>query len=411
MKIAIIGAGIVGSATAHALLDEGHQVVLFDKEGPAAGPSRGNAGWIAHTDILPIASPKILRQVPKFLLDPLGPLAIRPAYFPKLVPWLLRFVLAARPEAFERSIRGIVALQQRALPAWLDRAEKTGLRHHIHRNGGLYVFTDKAVMEGARRVAERQNAAGFPVEMIGPEQLRQLEPALKAERFVGAAHHTDTANISDPLALTLALFEAALARGATYETAEIRSISTAEQPVLTDASGTARTFDRVVLAAGAWSKPLATGLGDAVPLDTERGYNVSFPGMTGLTTRPISFDGHGFVITPLESGLRIGGAVEFGGLEAPPNHARTKVLYDKAATLMDGLPGFETGTLWMGFRPSMPDSLPVIGAASRSRHVVYAFGHGHYGMTQSTATAAIVADLIAGRTPAIDIEPFSPRRF
>ena len=410
MKIVIIGAGIVGAATAHALLDEGHEVVILDKEGPAAGPSRGNAGWIAHTDILPIASPKILRQVPKFLLEPLGPLAIRPAYLPKLLPWLVRFVLAARPEPYERSIRGIVALQQRALPAWLDRARKAGLSHHIHRKGGLYVFTDAAVMEEACHVAARQAQAGIRVEMIDAAELRQLEPALK-DRFVGAAHHPDTAHISDPLGLTLALFNAALERGATFEKVEIRSISTDERPLVTDVKGGWRIVDRVVVAAGAWSKPLAASLGDSVPLDTERGYNVSFPGMTGLTTRPIGFEGHGFVITPLESGLRIGGAVEFAGLKAPPNHARTKVLYDKAATLVEGLPAFESGTSWMGFRPSLPDSLPVIGAASRSRSVVYAFGHGHYGMTQSTATAAIVADLIAGRAPAIDIEPFSPRRF
>jgi D-amino-acid dehydrogenase len=169
--------------------------------------------------------------------------------------------------------------------------------------------------------------------------------------------------------------------------------------------------DRAVIAAGAWSNPLASALGDKVPLDTERGYNVSFPGVTGLTTRPVGFEGHGFVMTPLESGLRIGGAVEFGGLEAPPNHARTKILYDKASLFVDGLPAFDSGTLWMGFRPSLPDSLPVIGAASRNPHVVYAFGHGHYGMTQSTITADLVAALIAGRAPAIDLAPFSPRRF
>jgi len=410
MKIAIVGAGIVGSAIAHALLDEGHEVLILDKEGPAFGPSRGNAGWIAHTDILPIASPKILRQVPKFLMDPLGPLSIRPAYLPKLLPWLARFVLAARPEAYERSIRGLGALQQRALPAWLARAEKAGLAHHIHRKGGLYVFTETEAFAQAKIIAQRQAEFGIRVEMIGPEELRQFEPALK-QRFVGAAFHPDTAHISDPQELTLALFQSALARGATFENAEVTNISLGERPALIGHDGWQRLVDRAVIAAGAWSKPLAAAMGDRVPLDTERGYNVSFPGVTGLTSRPVGFEGHGFVMTPLDSGLRIGGAVEFGGLSAPPNHARTKVLYDKAATLVDGLPAFESGTLWMGFRPSMPDSLPVIGAASRNRSVLYAFGHGHYGMTQSTATADLIAALIAGRSPQIDLEPFSPRRF
>lgn len=410
MKIAIIGAGVVGCAIAHALLDDGHDVLILDREGPASGPSRGNAGWMAHTDILPIASPKILRQVPKFLMDPLGPLSIRPAYLPKLLPWLVRFVLAARPEAYERSIEGLAALQRLALPAWLARAQALGLTGHIHRKGGLYAFTDRAAFAQAGEIARRQAQFGITVDMITSEELRQFEPALK-DRFVGASYHPDTAHISDPLELTLALFEAALARGATFEKAQIANISAGERPALIGSDGWQRVVDRAVIAAGAWSKPLAAALGDHVPLDTERGYNVSFPGITGLTSRPIGFEGHGFVMTPLDSGLRIGGAVEFGGLDAPPNHARTRALYDKAAGLVDGLPAFDSGRLWMGFRPSLPDSLPVIGAASRNPNVFYAFGHGHYGMTQSTATARLVAALIAGREPAIDLEPFSPRRF
>lgn len=410
MKVAVVGAGIVGVAIAHALLDEGHEVLLVESREPAFGPSRGNAGWIAHTDILPIASPRILRQVPKFLADPLGPLSIRPAYLPRLLPWLVRFVLASRPEAYERSIAGLAALQGLALPAWLARAESTGLTRHIHRNGGLYAFGDAGTMAAAETVAKRQAEFGIRVEMLGPEELRQLEPALQP-RFAGAAFHPDAAHISDPHQLTLLLFEAALARGAVFEKARVDNISTGERPALIGPDGWQRVVDRAVIAAGAWAKPLATALGDAVPLDTERGYNVSFPDLGGLLSRPVAFEGHGFVATPLDSGFRIGGAVEFGGLEAPPNHARTKRLYDKAATMIEGLPAFGSGRLWMGFRPSLPDSLPVIGTASRNPHVFHAFGHGHYGMTQSHATAGLVAALVAGRKPAIDLSPFSPRRF
>lgn len=410
MKVAIVGAGIVGVAIAHALLDEGHEVLLIDREGPAFGPSRGNAGWIAHTDILPIASPKILRQVPKFLADPLGPLSIRPAYLPKLLPWLARFVLASRPGPYERSISGLAALQRLALPAWLARAEQARLGHLIHRKGGLYAFTDAGAMAAATELVKRQNALGIRVEMIDGQALRALEPAL-SPRFLGAAHHPDTAHISDPLELTLALFEAALERGAQFERVGIERILPGEQPALEASHGWRQSCDRVVIAAGAWSRPLAKALGDDVPLDTERGYNVSFPGVTGLFSRPVAFEGHGFVATPLDSGLRIGGAVEFGGLDAPPNHARTRRLYDKASSLVTGLPDFESGRTWMGFRPSIPDSLPVIGKARRSPQVLYAFGHGHYGMTQSHATADIIAALVAGRRPPIDIAPFSARRF
>lgn len=410
MQVAVVGTGIVGIAIAHALLDEGHEVLLVESREPAFGPSRGNAGWIAHTDILPIASPKILGQVPKFLADPLGPLSIRPSYLPKLLPWLVRFVLAARPAAYERSIAGLAALQTRALPAWLARAEKAGLTRHIHRRGGLYVFGEAGAFAAGRELAKRQAGFGIKVEMIGPAELRELEPGLKP-CFAGAAWHPDTAHISDPHQLTLALFEAALERGAVFEKAEVGAISLSERPSLIGPDGWQRVVDRVVIAAGAWAKPLATAMGDAVPLDTERGYNVSFPDATAPLTRPVSFEGHGFVATPLDSGFRIGGAVEFAGLKAPPNHARTRRLYDKASTLIDGLPPFESGRLWMGFRPSLPDSLPVIGTASRNRHVFYAFGHGHYGMTQSHVTADLVAALVAGRAPAIDLAPFSPTRF
>lgn len=410
MKVAVVGAGIVGIAIAHALLDEGHEVLLIERREPAFGPSRGNAGWIAHTDILPIASPKMLRQVPKFLADPLGPLSIRPAYLPKLMPWLLRFLLASRPHAYQRSIVGIAALQKLALPAWLARAERTGLSHHIHRKGGLYAFGDAGAMSAAREVAERQATFGIKVEMVGPDELRQLEPALRPV-FAGAAFHPDAAHISDPQQLTLALFEAALQRGAIFEKAEVSNISSGERPALIGPDGWQRVVDRVVIAAGAWAKPLAAALGNAVPLDTERGYNVSFPDVTGLLSRPVGFEGHGFVTTPLDTGLRIGGAVEFGGLEAPPNHERTRRLYDKASSLISDLPAFDSGRLWMGFRPSLPDSLPVIGPARRNPHVIHAFGHGHYGMTQSHATADLVAALVAGRRPPIDLSPFSAARF
>lgn len=410
MKIAIIGAGIVGTATAHALLDDGHEVLIIDREGPAFGPSQGNAGWIAHTDIQPIASPKNLKQVPRFLLDPLGPLSIRPAYLPRLLPWLARFLLAARPQAYERSVAGASQMQVLAMPAWLALADKLGIGNQIHRRGALFAFTDVGVMEEARHFAKRQTALGFTVDFLDEHELRQMEPALKPG-FAGASYLPDAAHISDPRLLTETLFEAALARGATYEKADVTGISTGERPALIGPDGWQRVVDAVVVACGAWSKPLAAGLGDNVPLDTERGYNVSFPGLTGLTSRPIGFEGHGFVVTPLESGLRVGGAVEFGGLKAPPDHRRTKALYDKAGTFLSGLPAFEGGKLWMGFRPSLPDSLPVIGSASRNQNVFYAFGHGHYGMTQSAITGQIVADMIARRGPDLDLGHYAPTRF
>ena len=413
MHVLIIGAGITGTACAHALLDEGHTITLIDPDGSAARargtPSAGNAGWIATADILPLAHPKIVLEAPRMLLDPLGPLSIRAGYLLPLLPWLARFLWASRPSAVEASTRALIDLQTRALPAWLARSRTLGLEKHIHRKGGLYMLDTPASVEKARAEARRQREVGITIDVISPDEARQMEPAIR-DVFAGALFHADSAHISDPLWLTTALFESAMARGATSVTATVRALAADGKPaVLTD--GGAIEADAIVLAAGIWSRTLAAGLGDKTPLDTERGYNVSFKGVTGLTSRPVAFKDHGFIINALDSGIRIGGAVEFGGLKAKPNHARTKALYDTCNRFISGLPAYESGEVWMGFRPSLPDSLPVIGPSRASPRIIYAFGHGHLGMTQSQVTAALVADMIAGRKTSFDAAPFSAQRF
>jgi D-amino-acid dehydrogenase len=413
MKVIIVGAGIVGVTTAHALLDEGHAVTLIDRDGGASrergAPSAGNAGWIAHADILPLASPKSLLSVPRYLTDPLGPFAIRPSYLPAIAPWLARFLWASRPSAVEASTKALTDLQTRALPAWLKRVRTLGLERLIHRRGGLYLFDTAGKLDEATHYARRQQQAGITIDIISANEARQLEPALKPG-FAGAAFHADGAHISDPLELTSTLRDAALARGAKLIGAEVTALAASDTPsTITDAGHV--MGDAVVLTGGIWSKTLAASIGDPVPLDTERGYNVSFRELTGLISRPVAFEGHGFVATPLQSGFRIGGAVEFAGLKASPNHARTRALHTKATRFLEGVPAFEGGDLWMGFRPSLPDSLPVISRSRASRRIIHAFGHGHLGMTQAAVTAGLVADLIGDRSSGFDLAPFSVERF
>jgi D-amino-acid dehydrogenase len=410
MRIAVLGAGLVGLASAHALTDEGHSVTVIDREGPAAGASRGNAGWLAHTDIEPIASPKMLRQVPKFLMDPLGPLSIRPSYLLPLLPWLTRLILASRPSNLERSIEALIPFQSLAMPAWNRLSHQLGMERMIHRRGGLFAFDSHDAFRAALPHFKRQQNAGIHIDYLDGPEVRQMEPGL-SETVAGAAFFPDAAHVSDPHQVTLTLFEAARARNIGFLKANLKAIVASDEPTLHLEGRDPVRFDRVILSLGAWSKPFAAQVGDRVPLDTERGYNVSFPGVTRQLTRPVSFQGHGFVATPLDTGLRIGGAVELGGLSLPPNHARTEALYAKAQRFFRDLPAFEEGTVWMGHRPSIPDSLPVIGYARRSRSVIHAFGHGHYGLTQSAATGKLVADLVMGRNPPIDLSRFSPSRF
>lgn len=413
MQILIIGAGIVGVNTAHALLDEGHEVALLDPDGGAnratGAPSAGNAGWIATGDILPLASPKSIRQALQWLTDPLSPLAIRPSYLLSIAPWLARFLWASRPGAVAASTRALTDLQLRALPAWLEHARKLGLERHIHRRGALYLHPGAATLEDARLYAREQQRVGIAIDILSEEEARQLEPALRPG-FAGATYHADGAHISDPLELTTALREAAVARGARIITGRALALQPGARPTVVTEGGTL-TADAVIVCAGIWSRPLAKSLGEDIPLDTERGYNVSFRGVTGLLRRPVSFAGHGFVATPLDSGLRIGGAVEFAGLTLPPNHARTRALHAKADRFVDGIPAFESGEIWMGFRPSLPDSLPVISPSAKAPGVIYAFGHAHLGMTQSVLTGHIVADMLAGREVGFDMAPFSITRF
>ena len=411
MKIAVLGAGIVGLAATHSLIDDGHQVTLIDREGPAAGASRGNAGWIAHTDIDPIASPKMLRQVPKFLMDPLGPLTIRRDYFFTILPWLVRLIAASRPNKLEASIEALIALQSLAMPAWERLATRLLLTDKIHKRGTIFAFDNHAAYGRALPHFKRQEAAGIAINYLDREDVQALEPGL-ADSIIAAAHFPAAAHVSDPAEITKALYDAARRRNIEHVHGKVIALEPDAKGVTIRIDGREPVWaDRVVIALGAWSKPVAATVGDKVPLDTERGYNVSFPNVAGSLRHPVTFQGHGFVASPLDSGLRIGGAVEFAGLAAPPNHQRTNVMYQKATRFIRDMPRFESGTLWMGFRPSIPDSLPVIGPSKKSPFVIHAFGHGHYGLTQSVATGRIVTDLIAGRAPPIDLAPFSAQRF
>lgn len=411
MRIAVAGAGIVGLAIAHALLDEGHTVELIDREGIAAGASRGNAGWVAHTDIMPLASPKAWRYMPRWLTDPMGPLAIRPSYLPHLLPWFLRFVAASQPEQVERGTVALAHLNLQALPSWEQRLAALGLSNRFLRQRGiLTVWSDPKVHEAVAAVAKRQAGFGIAADLLDAAAVRRLEPAF-GPAVAGGALHPAGLHVADPKDLTVELGEKALARGATLVKAAVTGMRPVGDGVEIRFSGLAeRRYDRAVLALGAWSKHLAKGLGDAIPLDTERGYNITLPPGTMGVSRPVMFEGHGFVTTPLDSGDRIGGSVEFAGLTARPNYKRVDAMLARLRSFLPDM-GPTEGPRWMGFRPSLPDSLPVIGASRATDRVLYAFGHGHYGLTQAAATADIIAALVAGRRTSIDIQPYSAQRF
>ncbi|MBN9362878.1 MULTISPECIES: FAD-binding oxidoreductase [unclassified Devosia] len=410
IDVAIIGAGIIGVSTAFKLQEAGRTAVLIDRKGIAEETSRGNAGAFAFSDVIPMATSGVLGKLPRWLSDPLGPLTIRPEYLPQITPWLLRFWRAGWPDRVAASLKAQSAMMRLARTEADALIASAGLDEMIRRDGVLELYESEDELRKTARDDAAKSAEGIEFRHVRGAELAELQPGL-SPRITCATFIPKWQTVSDPYDYAVAVGKAAMARGASFrrgEVAELRPDEAGVTVVFSD--GNSLRARQVVVAGGAWSKRLTAPLGDAVPLETERGYNTTLDGYSFDLRRQLVFGGHGFVVTPLASGIRIGGAVELGGLSLPPNFKRADAMLTKAAAFMPGLVT-SGGKQWMGFRPSLPDSLPAIGFSRRSRNIVYAFGHGHLGLTQSAATGKLVAELATGAAPSLDLTPFSPQRF
>ena len=409
-EIIVIGAGIVGVTAALALQADAHRVRIIDRKGVAAETSHGNAGAFAFAEVEPLATPGIMRKAPKWLLDPLGPLSLRPAYALRILPWMLHFWRAtavSRHAAAVTAQSGLMKLSSEALERLIARVSGEGL---MRREGQLQVYEGRARFDAARPAWDQRRRHGIAFDLLeSPGAIAEIQPGL-SPRFTHAGFTPDWLNTVDPALWTEHLAHAFVAAGGVIEQAEVRDLTPREGAVAVVTGAGTRLADQVVVAAGAWSHQIARMIGDRIPLETERGYNTTFPTASFDLRTHLTFSDHGFVVSKIGDGLRIGGAVELGGLKLPPNYRRAEILVRKAAGF---LPGFDPrgGTQWMGFRPSLPDSLPVIARAPGAERVIYAFGHGHLGLTQSAGTAELVAALAMRRDPAIPLAPFDPRRF
>ncbi len=420
--IIVIGTGIIGACTAAYLQRDGHQVTLIDHAEPGSGASLGNGGMLSGSSIIPVAMPGVAAKVPGWLMDSAGPLTIRWSYLPTLVPWLWRFLAAATPEKVEAQAAALRALLAPSLENYAPIVRDAGASHLIHQQGTLYLYDSAQSFHNDQRNTDIRLRNGVVIEDVIGADLRALEPDL-APQFTHARLVRANGHVSDPRALVEALVAQAVKRGATLVRERVTGFEHNGAGVNAVVTETGRhAAAQVVLACGAWSKPLAAQWGDRVPLDTERGYHVIVKHPEkGPRTPTLHVDGS-FGATPMEMGLRIIGTVELAGLDAPPNWKRADLLLRKAQALYPGLAaGLTLGhaqgsaderlTRWLGFRPSMPDSLPVIGASSRFTNAWHAFGHGHVGMCAGSTTGRMIADLIAGRTPCVPVQAFSPRRF
>ena len=406
-EIAVIGAGVIGLAVAEALLAEGHEVTLIDPAPPGMGASYGNAGTIADYAVMPVGTPDVLRNLPSLLFDKDSPLAIRRAALASLAPWLLRFARQSLPAAAARNAAAIAALVADACPRWEELASRIGGAQILQRRGCLYIYETAQGFQAAQADIAFRKTIGISAEMISPQALAAMEPALP-EVAGGATFFPKAVFLSDPGQMVQLLAEHVLAQ-ATFVQAAATELHRNAGGVQIRGAGFQLQARKVVIAAGAHSRALARAAGDRVPLDTERGYHLEWDMPAPRLSRPTCPTSRGFYLCPMQGRLRVAGTVELGGLTAPPSPHRLKKLAEGARAIFPDLGAPDRS--WMGFRPSMPDSLPVIGPSAAGAEVIHAYGHGHIGLTLAPITASIVSDLVAGRPSAIDISAYRATRF
>lgn len=411
-RILVIGAGIVGLCVAWHLARAGAAVTVLDGEAPGSGASSGNAGAISAGSVAPLAMPGVLKQVPGMLLDPAGALHIPPGYALRAAPWLMRFVASARPARVAAIAEALSGLLGNAMDQHRQILAEEGALHLIRETGQLYLYRDRAQFAKDAGGWTLRQRHGMRIEFLdGKDAIRALEPDMLGDYALGLFIPDQGSSVNPRHQAEVVARGVARLGGAIRQEA-VRALVTEGGRVTGAMTATgAVSADQVVLAAGAWSARLLAPLGIRVPLETQRGYHVMVPNAAITLRRPVVPADRKVFISPMEGGLRVAGTVEFGGLEAPPTPRRAELLL---ADLRKAFPQARTAGAedhWMGHRPCLPDSLPVLGPVKAWLGLWCAFGHGHLGLTGSAPTGALLARAMLGPAPNQDLTPFAVERF
>lgn len=407
--IALIGGGVVGLACARVLQRDGHRVTVFDPS-PADEQSAawGSAGILTPDMLSPLATPEMLPRLPAMVLRDDSALALRWAHVPRAMPWLARFAWNGRPASAERNARALASICSQALAAWHELLEPGDAASLIRPGGWVFAYESDAGMAAARRGLERRLRHGARAQWLDGGALRERVPQL-ARHVVGGLWFPEAEVCVDPAGLLRRLAARIEAGGGSFRAVGVTALEPGSGGVGVRAGADCERFDRAVVCTGAHSRALARTLGDDFPLDTERGYHVMLAAGGGPALAVMSGEHH-FVTTPMAAGVRLAGTSELGGLSRPPDPNRFALLRRQAARLF---PGLDTagGSEWMGFRPTLPDSRPIIGPSPRHPAVWYALGHQHLGLTLAAVTGRMIADAFAGRPSRVDRAPFRLDRF
>ena len=408
LKIAIIGAGIQGICNALFLQKKGYQVTLFDKDEPGnLSASYGNAGHFSPYASIPLNRPDILLDVPKMLLSSSGPLALKWNYVPKMIPWFLKFIKNCSTKNMMHTAKYMHQILDIALPAYDELFEEIDLSGLVENKGIMYIWNDQNLKSRELEINIR-NEIGAEQQLLNQKEIHDLEPNIKKIYHAGV-FYKKAKHARNPKKILLKLFDLFLKKGGKFLKLNIQNLQFDEEKPILKSDAQTFVFDRIVIACGAFSKKLTDKLDEKIPLDTERGYHIHFKSCDHLISRPVVFTNRGFGMTPMEQGLRVVGTVEFGGLENPLSKGRIKNLVNNAKYMLDGLPEHEDE--WLGFRPTLPDYLPVIGPSKNYKNVFYSFGHHHLGWTLAAISGKIISNMISNKKTNLNLEPYSSKRF
>jgi len=408
-SVGVIGAGIQGICVSLNLIKKGFKVTIMDKDDPGKeSASYGNAGHFSPYASVPINRPDILADVPAMLLNSNGPLSLKWNYVPKMIPWFLKFIKNCSTKNMMHTAKYMHQILDLALPAYDELFKEIDVSGLVESKGILYFWTNKDLKSRELEIKIR-NELGVKQQLLTPHEIHDLEPNIK-KIYHGGALYSNAKHARNPKKILLKLFDLFIKKGGKFEKQNVQSISfTFDNKPIIQTDLKSYNFDKAVIACGAFSKKLTDQVDEKIPLDTERGYHVHFKGYDHLLSRPVIFLNRGFGITPMEQGLRVVGTVEFGGLKNPPSKKRILNLINNAKYLFPELK--EHQDEWLGFRPTLPDFLPVLGVSKNHKNLFYSFGHHHLGWTLGAISGKIISGVIAGENTNLDLTAYNSQRF